>query len=391
MKSTIFDTKKILFISHDANRSGAPFVLLYLLQWLKKNTQYLFDVLLLNDGPLREEFEKVAGKVYVVPQIINEQSLQNKIKRKLGFINTEEIKIKKIGTYLNVASYNFVYGNTIVSLAWLQTFKKLYNIKVLVAIHELKNSMEVFYTPEYLTINLSKLDLIVAGSEAVANDLISLYRVSPNLIKVAHAFIHTYVEPLANEQLLASTGIPTGRFIIGGAGTAEWRKGTDLIIPLCLYLKKHHPEFNFHLLWIGGNPKLQFVKNLLSDIEKAGLKDRVTILDNTSKYLDYINKFDVFAMLSREDPFPLVSLEAAYLQKPIVMFKGTGGTSELLVNGGGEIVAYADTEALGESIIGLSQSNTLREQMGKILKKEVQEKYSSEVACKKVLSIIESL
>lgn len=383
--------KKFLFISHDASRSGAPFVLLYLLQWLKQHTDYTYDILLLNDGPLREEFEKVAGKVFIAPQIINEQSLQNRIKKKLRFKITEESKIEKIGKHLNVEDYSLVYGNTIVSLSWLVTFKKLYNIKVLAAIHELKNSMEAFYTPEFLTTNLSKLSLVIAGSQAVSNDLINLYQVSSGLIKVAHAFIQTYVEPLVDEHLLTTAGIPAGRFIVGCAGTAEWRKGTDLIVPLCLYLKKHHPEFDYHLLWIGGNPKMQFVKNLFNDVEKAGLKDRVTILDNTSKYLDYINQFDVFAMLSREDPFPLVSLEAAYLQKPIIMFKGTGGTAELLVNGGGEIVDYADTEALGETIVNLSKNVFLRKEMGKILKKEVQEKYNSEVACKKVLSILENL
>lgn len=383
--------KKLLFISHDATRSGAPFVLLYLLQWLKQHTNYQLNVLLLNDGPLREEFEKVAGSVYIMPEIIKEHSLSNRIKRKLGFEDTFDKKLEKVGKHINVATYNLIYGNTIVSLPWLTSFKELFKGKVLAAIHELKNSMEAFYTPKYLIANLPKLDLIIAGSQAVANDLSNIYQVSPTLIKVAHAFIHTYVKPLADEHLIISAGIPAGRFIIGGAGTAEWRKGTDLIVPLCLYLKKHHPEFNFHLLWIGGNAKMPFVKNLLNDVEKAGLKDRVTILDNTGKYLDYINQFDVFAMLSREDPFPLVSLEAAYLQKPIVMFKGTGGTAELLVNGGGEIVAYADTEALGETIVSLSKDNIMRKEMGNTLKKEVEEKYSSEVACKKVLSILESL
>ena len=41
---------KILFISHDAGRTGAPLLLLNMLKWLKGNRDLSFEVLLMKDG-----------------------------------------------------------------------------------------------------------------------------------------------------------------------------------------------------------------------------------------------------------------------------------------------------------------------------------------------------
>jgi glycosyltransferase involved in cell wall biosynthesis len=45
---------------------------------------------------------------------------------------------------------------------------------------------------------------------------------------------------------------------------------------------------------------------------------------------------DGFLLTSRQDPFPLVMIEAAYLGKPIVSFP-SGGVSEFILDGMGAI------------------------------------------------------
>jgi hypothetical protein len=47
----------ILFVSHDATRSGAPIVLLHFLRWFKKNSNRPFAVLLQAGGELVDDFE----------------------------------------------------------------------------------------------------------------------------------------------------------------------------------------------------------------------------------------------------------------------------------------------------------------------------------------------
>ena len=50
----------ILFVSHDASRTGAPIALLTFLKWLRANTDYRFEVLLGSGGALEPAFEALA-------------------------------------------------------------------------------------------------------------------------------------------------------------------------------------------------------------------------------------------------------------------------------------------------------------------------------------------
>ena len=51
--------KKILFVTHEAARTGSPLNLLRFLRWLRKNTAQEFEVLVAKDGPLVADFAKL--------------------------------------------------------------------------------------------------------------------------------------------------------------------------------------------------------------------------------------------------------------------------------------------------------------------------------------------
>ncbi len=50
--------KKILFVSHDANRAGAQLFLLNVVQYLRQKTEWKCAVLFLDEGILMQEFVK---------------------------------------------------------------------------------------------------------------------------------------------------------------------------------------------------------------------------------------------------------------------------------------------------------------------------------------------
>src|SRR5258708_1007590 len=56
---------KILFISHDAARTGAPILLIQILKWLRKESGSLIQIVLINGGELEPDF-KALGKVIVI-------------------------------------------------------------------------------------------------------------------------------------------------------------------------------------------------------------------------------------------------------------------------------------------------------------------------------------
>ena len=70
-----------------------------------------------------------------------------------------------------------------------------------------------------------------------------------------------------------------------------------------------------------------------------------------------LNACDLFCLPSREDPFPLVMLEAGALGKPMVCFDGAGGAKEFAARGAGIVVPYLDVPAMAaESRGGLRTS-----------------------------------
>ncbi len=52
--------KKVLFISHDALRTGAPIILLDFLKWFKNHSEIPFQILLRKGGELEPEFQALA-------------------------------------------------------------------------------------------------------------------------------------------------------------------------------------------------------------------------------------------------------------------------------------------------------------------------------------------
>ena len=81
--------KKVLFISHEASRTGAPIVFLNFLKWFKANTDIPFQILLKKGGVLEPDFKAIAP-VLLYPQEQQEEQgrlssqIISRIKKKLG-------------------------------------------------------------------------------------------------------------------------------------------------------------------------------------------------------------------------------------------------------------------------------------------------------------------
>jgi glycosyltransferase involved in cell wall biosynthesis len=82
------------------------------------------------------------------------------------------------------------------------------------------------------------------------------------------------------------------------------------------------------------------------------------------KPADYMAAADVFVLTSREDPYPLVCLEAAALEKPIVCFEGGGGTPEFVEADCGFVVPYLDIIGMADRVISLLDSPDCRDNLG---------------------------
>ncbi|ASU36801.1 hypothetical protein MuYL_4918 [Mucilaginibacter xinganensis] len=357
---------------------------------MKTNTNLEFDILLLGDGPLKADFE-LLGKTMVLSDITRQHTYPVRIKKKLLSINQQQLD-KRAVSQLAKQKYDLVYGNTIASLPLLSLFKKRHAVKTLCCIHELSYVLNYFFSKAYLHENLGLTDSIIAVSKAVKENLVNEFNVPAEKINLHYEFIAIEDAGVkSNNCGKAALDITEEAFVIGMGGTPEWRKGTDLVIPLALKLTEQYPELKFKIIWLGAGDNHPFVKQLLYDARKCGIENRLVFLESTPEPLPFIKLFDVFVLLSREDPFPLIVLEAAFLKKPVIAFENSGGIPELLKQGAGLAAPYLNISKMATLIYTLSQDAELIAKTGNKANQLVVDHYNTNVVAPGIYAEINKL
>jgi glycosyltransferase involved in cell wall biosynthesis len=125
------------------------------------------------------------------------------------------------------------------------------------------------------------------------------------------------------------------------------------------------------------------------DVHVAGLTEKVRFTGAVLKPADYLAAADVFVLTSREDPYPLVCLEAAAVAKPIVCFAGAGGMPEFVEEDCGFVVPYLDIMAMADRVVLLLDSLECRVTMGAAARRKVTERHDVSRAAPRIMEIIE--
>jgi glycosyltransferase involved in cell wall biosynthesis len=124
-----------------------------------------------------------------------------------------------------------------------------------------------------------------------------------------------------------------------GAGAPGWRKGTDRVSAIAHELaRRGHPET---VAWVGGAPTG-------ADARWVDSPDPVRWLPATERPWRLMADATVVLVPSREDPLPLVALEAG-LHGRAVVATPTGGLPELLGSGRGLVAPGHDLRWLAEA------------------------------------------
>lgn len=329
---------KVLFITHEASRTGAPLVLLNFLRWIRDNSDTNFEIVCLRRGEIVEDFEKL-GRVHIIDQ---EHLLLRGIQRLFGFKLERLSRISLLSRRLSSGRFDLIYANTVASIsAAVELAKGMKNKpKIIAHVHEGRLSVDEF-SPDFRD-HSPFISRYIAASGLVASNLVRM-GVESKRIRVVYEF--------SMFDSIASAAKPpgnSGRFTIGGAGLVNWRKGTELFIMAANHCQLHFPDLELDFVWVGkvSERERAIIKE---DLRKCSLHN-VRFVGETDDPGSFFRQFDLFLMTSREDPFPLVCIESGQLSVPILCFAGATGTQEVLVNGGGKIIPYMDIQSMAETI-----------------------------------------
>jgi glycosyltransferase involved in cell wall biosynthesis len=383
---------KILFISHDANRAGAQLFLLNIMQYLSKKGVAM-HLLLLSDGVLKSKFEDVCPVTKYPKMEVSKAFYKKAISKLIPKENKQKAEF-----YSSILGENFdlIYANTIATSWVIPELLNFLKVPLITHIHELEFSINLYSSKqdrEFLFNNTTKL---IACSKAVAENIITKHHFPAQKTEIIHSFVENKKVILRshssnNEAIKQKYNLPENTFLIGGCGNAEWRKGIDIFALVASRVLDLSPNSKFHFLWIGVKKDSEYYEQLCYDIEKLGIKKYITFIEQTPDAIELINVLDIFTLPSREDPFPLVMLEAALMKRTIIGFEKTGGCSEFIEADAGMLVPYLNTNEMAMKIIDLHKNKILAQQLGQNAKEKVLKMYSFENSIIKIEKLLRSL
>lgn len=370
---------KFLFIGHNAHPAGAQFLLLHYLQWLSVNRKEIeIHILLMKPGPLIEAYKKT-GKLYLFP---NNKSTSNPFLK--FYISLKQVKLIR---RLLKEEFDVIYSNTILNASILEKFGA-FGVPIITHVHEMGLWFDKLSEKE-VEILKNYTNYFFTASKAVSKTLEELRIAKLEETYPVYVFADDQIQLEEKKQFSLSKylNLPTDAILVGACGSENFRKGKDWFLPISISVLSMLSHLNIHFVWIGGkiNSELEF------DHLKSGYVDQIHFIDHLPHAHKYFHELSLFLMISREDPFPIVNIEAGFNAIPILSFMNNGGTPELLEDDLSLLVPYGNIAMMAKRIVSFLTDPHILHEKGKFIQSKIKNHYTmnhvAEIITNKVIEI----
>lgn len=373
---------RVLLVLHELSLTGAPKVALDVFEVLRD--EFEVRIIALSGGPLEKRARQLAPT-----KVLIESARQNALMRQLENKLPRGVVMRIRGATLSASPWlrNFrpdlIYVNSAISLHSAR-YCRLPNAPVLLHVHELDSYLQPIF--ERFPHLIRKWPTsIVAVSEAVRKALLT-NEVENSRITVIHEFIDA---ASITARFDANRTPDINRLVVGGAGTIGQRKGVDLWLKMGAFLIKNSIPGTIKLVWLGWRDTPEAHEMTLLS-RSLGIEDYIEWVPQTSEPLPHFARFDLFALCSREDPCPLVVLEAMAMGVPVACFAGSGGAPDEVGETGIVAEEFSPIQ-MAQAILKLQNAPNRLQELGQQSRRRVMEHFSVEVQIPKIRAIIESL
>lgn len=353
---------EVAFISHDASLTGAPIVLLTLMRWWKQNGGPKFRLILRNGGRLEAQFRELG-------QVLN-----------LGWFGTcmhaSETERRLLRSFCG-PDLRLIYANTGAVGDVLEALDPI-AVPVITHIHELETMLTDGIGPERFQLCKARTDRYVAVARVVGDNLVANHAVDAGCITIVPGY-------LADDYCSEGTAVSQPFITLLGAGTTDWRKGPDLFIDLAVGVLKRLPASQIRFVWVGGQTKSVQIDRLRHQAEQHGLGQHVEFVGEQTDLRPFYRQSALFVSTSREDPFPLVCLEAAAHGLPVLCFSNAGGMVDFVGDDAGR--AVPDLDAMVAATCELLGDALLRRRAGNIARQRIEQSHRVSVCGKRLLDL----
>jgi len=364
---------RILFIAHDAEKSGAPRVTTRLAIALHRRGR---GVLLCfpGRGGCEEEARAAGVPVAVIdnpPVSLAGASSRHRLrllgKRLAAFFNYWRLARRRDVDLVWVGSSVGIVAGT---AAWLAGKPVIYHV------HEDLVLSRATRAKVFLIRHTARGLIFVARKCQAAFEPRprgQRWRLIPNSIDAGAFEAAPRDEGLRKEQ-----GAGDGDVVYLTLAYLSPRKGIDVLLRAFERLSRNHGNMR---LWIAGDTRPEhraFVEDQHRFIREAGLEDRVRFLGHREDVARLLKSADVLVLSSRNEALPLTIAEAMAAGRPVVA-TDVGSVRDMVAEGRtGHIVPPEDEEALAKGMAVYADDPKLRKRHGRAGRKLCLKRYAAE-------------
>jgi len=339
--------ERVIVVSHDAHPHGAQFLALGMVRSLIKDLHLDIEVVLLGGGRLKGDFSALATV------------------HDLSGTDLESSDVTHLSQTLAKRGFTRAIVNTTASGGIVPVFQKS-GIECICLVHELPGVIRSNHFEKQTKQIAKSAKAIVFPAEIVAKGFSQFATVDQEKQFIRPQGLYRrnkwrYDKKNARIKLRVEMGLSPDAKIVLTVGYGDHRKGVDLFVECAFHILQKRSDVDF--IWVGHwEPEIQ--KTIESKLSQSQYKNKIHFVGYNSNTALFHAGSDIYALTSREDPFPNVVLESFDVGVPVVAFSSTGGAAHLLEKVGGIVVPLEDTVLFSGAICQLLDTPELSSRLG---------------------------
>lgn len=346
---------RIIFINYSLDIGGAETLILDICRGLNPEKYEPCVCCLKLDGVLMSEFEKAGIPVYV-------------INKKTGIDYLLFFKFLRLFIRLGIDIVNTHGAGSwlFAGIAAKLCGKKLIHTEHTKPYHNLGRWKKI---EKFLTLFT---DQIITVGDSVAEFMIKEEGIPRDKVRVIHNGIRTelYRKEVDRSMKRREIGVEDSHFVVGNVARMFINKDHATLLKAFKIVTDVVP--GARLVLVGDGPLRSDISALAQTL---GVKEKMIFLGNRRDIPELLKTFDIFALSSILEGFPIVLLEAMAAGLPVVA-TNVDGNSELVLNGEtGYLTPPCDAKLMADNIIRMSGNANDRRSMGFKAQRMIKEKF----------------
>ena len=235
------------------------------------------------------------------------------------------------------------------------------------------------------------VDYFLVVSSVLKENMIEVHGIPPDkIIKIYNGIETDYYKPVGNEEMRYKIrrefAVNDSDILIASLGRLVWQKGFEYFLHAIPEILREIPDARFIL--VGDGPLRPELERLAVEL---GEGDKIIFAGYRSDVRDVLAALDIVVIPSVLEGFPMITLEAMAMAKPIVAAKIDGITEQITDGINGILIPPKDSSAIAQAIIRLINDRESGKKLGLAARKRVEQEFSVEKMVSETEKVYSSL